>query len=185
MSAHNGVTGKLSSRVMNMKFMKFGRTDDDESSNSNTPSNANSDVESTEQKRKLFGRDNSEWDLNSYNDSVEENLHKEKKKIKKVVYKKRRHPVISNVGYSELRKSEGLVRGRKTFGDSADEINAKKRGLEESEQNEEGNDAKDKEATGGQGQDEDEYGLDKLFKDSIKKRKISQNTKAKKKKSKQ
>ncbi|CAI4036122.1 hypothetical protein SMKI_14G3410 [Saccharomyces mikatae IFO 1815] len=177
MSANNGVTGKLSSRVMNMKFMKFGRTDDDESSNSNTPSNTNSDVESTEQKRKLFGRDNSEWDLNNYNDDVKQILGKEKKKVKKVIYKKRHHLIVSNVGYSELRKSDGVISGRKTFGDDTGDTNSKKRKLEENEQDEE----ERSDVTGNQDKGEDEYDLDKLFKNSNKKRKNTQNSKNKNK----
>lgn len=175
MSSNNGVTGKLSSRVMNMKFMKFMKNDDDESSNSNTTSNANSDTESTEQKRKQFGRDKSEWDLNSCNDDVKGDTGKEKKKVKKLIYKKRPHPIVSNVGYSELRKSEGLITGRKTFGSSADEANPKKRKLEEGEQEEEGEEEgkgyKSKnEAAGKQDEGEDDYDLDKLFKDSTKKK---------------
>ncbi|CAI4052180.1 hypothetical protein SUVZ_14G3430 [Saccharomyces uvarum] len=187
MSSNNGVTGKLSSRVMNMKFMKFMKNDDDESSNSNTPSNANSDTESTEQKWKQFGRDNSEWDLNSCNDDVKGDSGNEKKKVKKLVYKKRPHLIVSNVGYSELRKAEGLITGRKTFGSSADEANPKKRKLEEGEQEEEeegkGYDQK-KEAVGKQDEGEDDYDLDKLFKDSIKKKMTNQTKKPKKKKSK-
>lgn len=186
MSANNGVTGKLSSRVMNMKFMKFGKTDDEESSNSNTPSIINSDVESTEQREKLFGRDNSAWDLNSYNDDVKEISGKQKKKMRKVVYKKQPHRIVSNVGYSELRKPEGVISGRKTFGGNPSDIGSRKRKLEESEQNEEGkSDAKDKEFTGSQEEGGDEYDLDKLFKDSIKKKKITHNTKNKNGSSKQ
>ncbi|QHS75924.1 Mpp6p [Saccharomyces paradoxus] len=186
MSTNNGVTGKLSSRVMNMKFMKFGKTDDEESSNSNTPSIINSDVESNEQREKLFGRDNSAWDLNSYNDDVKKISGKQKKKMRKVVYKKRPHLIISNVGYSELRKPEGVMNGRKVFGDNPNDIGSRKRKLEESEQNEEGkSDAKDKEFTGSQEEGEDEYDLDKLFKDSIKKKKTTHNTKNKNGNSKQ
>nr|5VZJ_L Chain L, M-phase phosphoprotein 6 homolog [Saccharomyces cerevisiae S288C] len=40
--------------------------------------------------------------------------------VKRVVYKKRPNLIISNVGYSELRKPEGVISGRKTFGDNSD-----------------------------------------------------------------
>ena len=185
MSANNGVTGKLSSRVMNMKFMKFGKTDDEESSNSNTPSNINSDVEPIEQKGKLFGLDDSAWDLNSYKDDLKKISGKEKKKVNRVVYKKRPNLIISNVGYSELRKPEGVISGRKTFGDNSDDIGSRKRKFDEGEQNEdEKRDAKDKEFTGSQDDGEDEYDLDKLFKDSIKKKKTNHNGKNKNRNSK-
>lgn len=61
--------------------------------------------------------------------------------------------------------------GEKTFGDNSDDIGSRKRKFDEGEQNEdEKRDAKDKEFTGSQDDGEDEYDLDKLFKDSIKKK---------------
>lgn len=105
--------------------------------------------------------------------------------MKRVVYKKRPNLIISNVGYSELRKPEGVISGRKTFGDNSDDIGSRKRKFDEGEQNEdEKRDAKDKEFTGSQDDGEDEYDLDKLFKDSIKKKKTNHNGKNKNRNSK-
>lgn len=158
------VSGKLSSRVMNMKFMKF--SNDDESSDST--SKASSAGPDNIKKHEFF--DNSEWSLTKNDDSKE----KSRKNIKVRTVKRRvktstnRQPVISqNIGITTLKKQAVItagVRGRKVFGSKVDS-DGKRSINDEGNDNDQGNIEQNQ-----TDEDKDGYDLDTIFKQSMRKR---------------
>lgn len=132
--------GKLSSRVMNMKFMRFTKQE-------NTDDN---DVISNEEEKKSISHDNSQWNFTGTN---EDKQHK-----RRIVLKKKRNVGVSApqrtvVGITELKREDNsIVRGRRIIGeakkddhDDDDKTNKRERGDDKA------------------GEDDD-YDLDKIFK---------------------
>lgn len=106
------VNGKLSSRVMNMKFMKF--------------SQPNSDIGDgkpvTDETKKSTVPDNSQWDLNSL-----QSAGKAKKNKRKVIIKKKRVNVRSGVSITDVKRdSDQVVRGRRVIGEPPENLQAKR-----------------------------------------------------------
>lgn len=114
----NPIVGKMSSRVLNMKFMQRG--------NKNPPQSKNENVDSTnEEKDKAYVKDVSEWSFKS----------NEKVKLLKLLKNKRLMSNVSkapesisqtllNKRYSNNEISENENIGRKEFG-KKDELDAK------------------------------------------------------------
>ncbi|CCF58674.1 hypothetical protein KAFR_0F00770 [Kazachstania africana CBS 2517] len=154
----SNVTGKLSNRVMNMKFMKFSN---DDASTTSADSSRSASVNSRTNNSKFH--DNSEW--YTTNSTVTNN--DPKKKITKKFLKKKpmmNKVVTSNVSFTTLKQGKTVAdedtihmktlnKGRMVFGD-------KKRTAEEEKLQENEN-------------DDDDYELDKMFKASLKKNKKS------------
>lgn len=121
------VNGKLSSRVMNMKFMKFSQQE-----------NAGGDVESLDNGvKKSTIPDNSQWDLKQIpKDKV-------KKNNKLISVRRKQKNVRSNVSITDLkRETNEVIRGRRVIAEASD----------------------DKESKRKRDESEDEYDLDKIFK---------------------
>lgn len=97
------VNGKLSSRVMNMKFMKFSE-----------PNGASSEEKSgSEGSKKLVVPDNSQWALKSLPCESEP-----KKNRRKVLSRKKKVNIRSGVSITEVkRESNEVVRGRRVMGE--------------------------------------------------------------------
>lgn len=106
---------KLSSRVMNMKFMKFSQ-----------PERPSRDEKRADQEPKQSGvPDNSQWDLKS--------LPRPKKLRKKTIVPRKRLNVRSDVSITEVkRETNPIVRGRRTMGEVEDS-EATKRSREDAE----------------------------------------------------
>ncbi|QLQ81315.1 hypothetical protein HG537_0F00760 [Torulaspora globosa] len=94
---------KLSSRVMNMKFMKFSQ-----------PERPIGDDKRTEEDAKQSSvPDNSQWEL--------KNLPRTQKLRKKTILPKRRMNVRSDVSITDVkRETNPIVRGRRTVGEIKD-----------------------------------------------------------------
>lgn len=106
------VNGKLSSRVMNMKFMKFSQPE--------TPSN--DDKPGYDKAKKSAVPDSSQWDLKSLPDASST-----KKNKRKVMVQKKKVNVRSGVSITELKREiEPVVRGRRVVGESPEEAQAKR-----------------------------------------------------------
>ncbi|QLL31081.1 hypothetical protein HG536_0A08980 [Torulaspora globosa] len=106
---------KLSSRVMNMKFMKFSQ-----------PERPNGDDKKPgEEPKQSAVPDNSRWELKS--------LPRTKKLRKKTILPRRRMNVRSDVSITDVkRESNPIVRGRRTVGE-ADHSDSTKRSSEGTE----------------------------------------------------
>lgn len=170
------VSGSLSSRVMNMKFMRFSsdkNSSDDNTSGNTAPSSKESTVDST----RSF-HDNSEWSLDDASAKVKKNTKTIRLNIK------RKTPIIARqvnssiLGVTMLQRGQVSVRGKTLFGGEpvvpiTEETNPKKRYLEESEEND-----------GKESKNDDGYDLDKIFKDTMKKKSGSNENNAQNKKSK-
>ncbi|SMN21580.1 similar to Saccharomyces cerevisiae YNR024W MPP6 Nuclear exosome-associated RNA binding protein [Maudiozyma saulgeensis] len=175
----SGVQGKLSGRVMNMKFMRFAK-DDSESETGTRESSPSIKEDSVGTSRSSNNNnssgsgfhDSSEWFATSAN---KQNLDKNKKNKRKVFVRAKKGPVraviADNVSLTHLQMQKGNnVRttndkiqnstgniGRRKFNEIS-----KKRKVE--------NDSTE---------DTDDYELDRVFKESIKRRKTSDSNKKK------
>lgn len=109
------VTGTLSSRVMNMKFMRFTNSKDSIESDSSNSSNSTMYVH---QKLNKNFSDNSEWKLARH--QISENSTDETQKVKNVIRIKRNPLVISNIGIANVKRetiTNNIVRGRRIVGE--------------------------------------------------------------------
>lgn len=184
------MSGSLSSRVMNMKFMRFSGDKDSNESNTGASAANVSSKESTVDSTTSF-HDNSEWSLND-NASNNAEVKKNVKTIRLNI--KRKNPIVarqvnsSTLGVTMLQRGQVSVRGKTLFGGelvvpAVEEPNPRKRTLEDGE--EDGTNAKES-------SNDDGYDLDKIFKDTMKRKsdsngnhnnkKSKKNKKAKKQK---
>lgn len=170
----SGVSGKLSSRVMNMKFMRFSKDESEsEGSKENTPVE-----DGTSDNGKVGYRDSSEWFASEIKDGMES-------KKKRITIKKRKPVAIvsQNVSVTNLQKDRSTATsvvglGRRVFDNSVTKDQStdatgeppakgsKKRALDAQNSNDT--------------EDTDDYELDRMFKDSIRKRKTSKTSKTSK-----
>lgn len=174
----SGVQGKLSGRVMNMKFMRFAKDDNNSTTNTNDStdttresspstrqgSNVSNDSRSTS---KGF-HDNSEW----FAKDIKDPQRKKKIVIKKgKKFNKAKIVLADNVSVTSLNMINGNVSirnndndktamGRRTFNELS---KGQKRKLDQKD----GNDNNEEE------EETDDYELDKMFKASMKKRQKS------------
>lgn len=158
----SGVQGKLSSRVMNMKFMRFSKDEDSETGSRETTPSADqrsASVNSDNSKAASGFHDSSEW----FAGSASSGASSTKRKV--VVVRKKRAPVTivsDNVSVTQLQQQTQVPStGRRTFG--ADK--GKKRSADEASAD--GSTT----AEGQENEDEDGYELDTMFKESVKRRK--------------
>ncbi|CCE63017.1 hypothetical protein TPHA_0D03840 [Tetrapisispora phaffii CBS 4417] len=184
MSTPTPVTGKLTSRVMNMKFMKFANNGeeltDPRGNASGALNNANANHKGRDSAITKKFNEASEWKLErmkinpeSSDKSVNTTL------TRKIIKIKKTPTVVSNVGVASLQRLRTpetnmlpVMRGRRVIGEP--EVTLGKRKADEG--NEEPSDSLQKEV------DEDSYepSLDKIFKSS--KKVDSKKNKNKKKK---
>lgn len=100
------VNGKLSSRVMNMKFMRFTKQENAD----------DNDVTSNEEEKKSLLHDNSEWNLRDTNEAKQD-----KKRV--IVLKRTKNlgisaPQRSVLGITKLKCEDSIVRGRRVIGEA-------------------------------------------------------------------
>ncbi|EDO18778.1 hypothetical protein Kpol_1028p53 [Vanderwaltozyma polyspora DSM 70294] len=100
------ITGKLSNRVMNMKFMKFSKSSTDETE---------SEVVSTAKK---FS-DSSEWTLPKHKGTDDDQV--QKSSVRKVIRVRRTPIVLSNVGVATIKEDVNIIRGRRMVGEPPQE----------------------------------------------------------------
>ena len=173
----SGVQGKLSGRVMNMKFMRFAKDDSNLTTNTNDSTNTTRESSpSTRQGSNVSNdsgstnsgfRDNSEW----FAKDIKDPQRKKKIVIKKgKKFNKVKAVLADNVSVTSLNMQKGnisirnndndkTVMGRKTFNELS---KGQKRKLDQTD----GKDNNDDEET-------DDYEIDKIFKESMKKRQKS------------
>ncbi|CCC67013.1 hypothetical protein NCAS_0A04550 [Naumovozyma castellii] len=167
----SGVSGSLSSRVMNMKFMKFSRNNNNNDEENTSDSRESSINNNDETSNKNF-RDNSEWKLEPNTTPI-----KGKKVIRiKKKNQLRSHPnVIQDVGITYIQSNlNNAIMGRQTIRDDKETENEKDNKENENENQEHTKRPRDDEP-------EDDYDLDKIFKESMSKNKHN-NKKQKKNK---
>lgn len=189
------VVGSVSSRVMNMKFMRFASNRENSensqssiSSNSGTLRGSSSGNDSNVENVKSF-HDNSEWSLTDNRQDKEDTANNNGvKTIKLNIRRKNMLKVRSGnqsiVGVTMLQRGNLSVKGKTSFGGEAiasvknDDINIKKRKFDSDATLENEN----KEDEGEKGTNEDDgYDLDKIFKDTMKKSKKPKKDKKNKK----
>lgn len=191
----SGVQGKLSSRVMNMKFMRFSKDGDSEpgSREATPPTDQRSaSVNSEGSARAASGfRDSSEWfgassstnnnNSGSTKDNSSSSTDNSGNRKKRVVVRKRRAPVTivaDNVSVTQLQQARQAVvpqAGRRTFGaDKRKKRTAEEAGASASATSTSTSSSADAPAA----EDEDAYELDTMFKQSAKRRKTGANANA-------
>lgn len=160
-----------------MKFMRFSNPSGDDASEQTNSSRDSSITPSTTKSEGNGFRDNSEWSLDQTTNATEK---KTKTKTVRLNIKRKRGPIVarqlnsSQVGVTMLQSGRVSVRGKTLFGEkpkteesatgattSTDESSQKKRSLDDLEAGESQEDARS--STG------DDYDLDKIFKDTMKK----------------
>lgn len=174
----SGVQGKLSGRVMNMKFMRFAKDDSNSTSNTNDSGNTsresspsvrqNSNASNDSRNTSNGFHDNSEW----FAKDIKDPQRKKKILIKKGKrFNKSRIVLADNISVTSLNMQNGNASirnrdndrtaiGRRTFNEFG---KGQKRKLDQAK-----GDDNNKEAEGEE--DTDDYELDKMFKESMKKR---------------
>lgn len=100
------VNGKLSSRVMNMKFMRFTKQENAD----------DNDVISNKEEKQSLLHDNSEWNFRDTNKGKQD-------KKRGIVLKRTKNlgvsaPHRSVVGITELKREDSIVRGRRVIGEA-------------------------------------------------------------------
>ncbi|KAG0671756.1 hypothetical protein C6P45_005021 [Maudiozyma exigua] len=174
----SGVQGKLSGRVMNMKFMRFAKDDSNSTSNTNDSGNTtresspsvrqNSNASSDSRTTSNGFHDNSEW----FAKDIKDPQRKKKIVIKKgKKFNKAKVVLADNISVTSLNMQKGSTSirnndnnktaiGRRTFNELG---KGQKRKLDQAK----GDDNNKEE------EDTDDYELDKMFKESMKKRQKS------------
>lgn len=189
------VTGSLSSRVMNMKFMRFNKNTENDSddtnrtnsnsedtSNSRDASNGNPDMaDSQSSNSSTKFRDNSEWSLSGQNDMFSGDKGQVKTVVKKrkiIRLAKPRRLIKENVSVTTLNRDNMNVAGKIKF----ENVSGKKRAREDGDHGEEKKITQDNEEN--KDENNDDYDLDRIFKETKNKTTPNKNSKKKKEKKK-
>lgn len=192
--SQKAVTGSLSSRVMNMKFMRFSNNDTKSNENSNSnkfdrlnsrntsrESSANPDNTESDNNANKF-QDNSEWALPAHKNESNSTINLKdyngesilvKKKRKIIRLNQPRRMIMQNVSVTTLNKDKmNLPVGKIKF----DNDNGKKRTRDDEEATNE-----DAKGTADAAEGNDDYDLDKIFKETRSQSNSSNKNKKKKK----